>query len=111
MLLLDTPMDHAMVLAGFHALSDPLRLKIIALLQSHELCVCDLCDRLHTSQSKLSFHLKVLKDANLIKSRQQGRWMYYRLHPQQLILLETFIADLRLIQSLTTTVASECRQD
>jgi len=68
------------ILQGFHALSEPLRLQVLALLRTQELCVCDLCDRLNVSQSKLSFHLKTLKQAQLIQARQEGRWIYYRLN-------------------------------
>ena len=76
---------------GFRALSDPLRIRIVELLRSQEMCVCELCDELDTSQSKLSFHLKNLKDANLVIPRQQGRWMYYRLNVQQFAALETYL--------------------
>ena len=68
------------IMAGFHALSDSLRLQIIELLKDRELCVCDLCDRLEVNQSKLSFHLKTLKEAKLIRPRQSGRWIYYSLN-------------------------------
>ena len=83
------------IMAGFHALSDSLRLQIIQLLQDQELCVCDLCDRLKVNQSKLSFHLKTLKEARLIRPRQSGRWIYYSLNLSQFALLEQHLADLR----------------
>ena len=76
---------------GFRALSDPLRIRIVELLRSQELCVCELCDELDTSQSKLSFHLKNLKDANLVIGRQEGRWMYYRLNLEAFARLETYL--------------------
>lgn len=76
---------------GFRALSDPLRIRIVELLRSQEMCVCELCNELETSQSKLSFHLKNLKDAQLVIARQQGRWMYYRLNVQQFAALETYL--------------------
>jgi DNA-binding transcriptional ArsR family regulator len=66
------PVADKLIAAGFHALSDPLRLQILELLREQELCVCDLCDRLNVTQSKLSFHLKALKDAALVRSRQEG---------------------------------------
>ncbi len=78
--------------AGFHALSDPLRLNIITLLRDQELCVCELCEKLAVKQSKLSFHLKILKDAELLKSRQQGKWIYYSLNPDTFSLLEKYLA-------------------
>ncbi|MEL7011484.1 MAG: metalloregulator ArsR/SmtB family transcription factor, partial [Cyanobacteria bacterium J06588_4] len=75
------------VWTGFKSLADPLRLQIIELLRSQELCVCELCDQLDVNQSKLSFHLKNLKEANLLRSRQQGRWMYYSLNLTQFVIL------------------------
>ena len=79
----------------FHALSDPLRVQVIELLRSQELCVCELCDRLGVTQSKLSFHLKNLKEAELVRSRQEGRWIYYSLNLPQFVLLEQYLADFR----------------
>ena len=83
------------IMTGFHALSDPLRLEVIELLKTQELCVCDLCDRLNVSQSKLSFHLKTLKEAKLISPRQQGRWIYYRINLPQFVVLEEYLAEFR----------------
>lgn len=80
-------------LAGFHALSDPLRLQVINLLREQELCVCELCEQLAVNQSKLSFHLKILKEAGLLGSRQQGRWIYYRLNLRQFGILAAYLAD------------------
>lgn len=82
-------------MAGFHALSDPLRLAVIELLTKQELCVCDLCSRLEVSQSKLSFHLKSLKEANLISPRQEGRWIYYSLNLPQFAHLEQYLAQIK----------------
>jgi ArsR family transcriptional regulator, arsenate/arsenite/antimonite-responsive transcriptional repressor len=61
----------------FHALSDQTRLSILQRLRFGERCVCDLTDALEAAQSRLSFHLKVLKDAGLVTDRREGRWMYY----------------------------------
>lgn len=82
-------------LAGFHALSDPLRVDVIERLRTQEMCVCDLCGELDVSQSKLSFHLRVLKDAGLVKARPQGRWTYYSLDLSQFVALEQYLADYR----------------
>ena len=57
-------MDRAVAL--FHALSDATRLEILEMLRGGERCVCDLQDELDAAQSRLSFHLKVLKDAGLV---------------------------------------------
>ena len=68
----------------FHALSDETRLEIVALLSHGERCVCELQDALAAAQSRLSFHLKVLKDAGLIGDRREGRWMFYGLERETL---------------------------
>jgi ArsR family transcriptional regulator len=81
--------------SGFHALSDPLRISILELLKQQEYCVCELCDRLDVTQSKLSFHLKTLKEAELISGRQEGRWIYYRLNLSQLVALEQYLSEYR----------------
>jgi ArsR family transcriptional regulator len=75
-------LDRAVAL--FHALSDPIRLSIMEILRSGERCVCDLQDDLNTAQSKLSFHLKVLREAGLVSDRREGRWSYYSIVPEGL---------------------------
>ena len=84
-----------LIVAGFHALSDPLRIQVIELLRSQELCVCDLCEHLGANQSKLSFHLKALKEAGLVRSRQEGRWVYYTLNLPQFVVIEQYLAEYR----------------
>ncbi|HXF93932.1 MAG TPA: metalloregulator ArsR/SmtB family transcription factor [Nitrospiraceae bacterium] len=66
----------------FHALADETRLQIVEFLSRGEQCVCDLTDALETGQSRLSFHLKILKEAGLIRDRREGRWNYYSLAPE-----------------------------
>ena len=68
----------------FQALSDPTRLSILYRLRFGERCVCDLTDALDAAQSRLSFHLKVLKEAGLVTDRKEGRWMYYTLNADAL---------------------------
>jgi ArsR family transcriptional regulator len=75
-----TPTDLARATELFHALSDQTRLSILKRLRLGERCVCDLTDALDAAQSRLSFHLKVLKEAGLVTDRREGRWMYYTLN-------------------------------
>jgi ArsR family transcriptional regulator len=63
----------------FHALSDETRVEIVEKLGSGEWCVCELTDALDAAQSRLSFHLKVLKDAGIVRDRKDGRWVHYEL--------------------------------
>lgn len=62
-----------------NALADEARVEIVARLLDEEKCVCDLMDDLDAAQSRLSYHLKVLKDAGLVTDRREGRWSYYTL--------------------------------
>jgi ArsR family transcriptional regulator len=64
-----------------HALSDETRLRILERLSAGERCVCELTAALGTGQSRLSFHLRTLKDAGLVQDRREGRWMYYSVNP------------------------------
>jgi ArsR family transcriptional regulator len=75
-----TPPARSQAARWFHALSDETRLEIVALLSHGERCVCELQDVLHAAQSRLSFHLKTLKDAGLVTDRRDGRWIYYSLN-------------------------------
>ena len=77
------------------ALAEPIRLEVIHALANGERCVCDLTTDLNLPQSKLSFHLKVLREAGLLADRQSGRWIYYRLQPDALAALESWLAELR----------------
>jgi len=79
----------------FHALSDETRLEILDRLRGGERCVCELTDVLKAAQSRLSFHLKVLKDAGLIRDRPEGRWMYYALNEEALEEAEELIRTLK----------------
>jgi ArsR family transcriptional regulator len=79
----------------FHALSDDTRLEIMERLKGGEQCVCDLTDALKTGQSRLSFHLKVLKDAGLITDRPEGRWIYYSLNVETLEELKEVVQSLQ----------------
>lgn len=76
----------------FHALSDETRLQILDQLTDGEQCVCDLMDALGSAQSRLSFHLKTLKEAGLLKDRREGRWIYYSLDPNAVQELQNFVA-------------------
>ena len=95
-------------LAGlFHALSDRTRLAIVERLCKGEQCVCNLVDILGAGQSRLSFHMKTLKDAGVVLDRREGRWIHYSLNPEVLDTLGEFIASVR---KGAAEVASCCRK-
>jgi ArsR family transcriptional regulator len=72
--------DHAQL---FKALGDPHRLAILATLAraKDEVCVCDFTAGLPLEQPTVSHHLRWLREANLVRCRRKGTWVYYRLAP------------------------------
>jgi ArsR family transcriptional regulator, arsenate/arsenite/antimonite-responsive transcriptional repressor len=78
-----------------HALSDETRVAIVEMLVTGERCVCELQDSLDAAQSRLSFHLRVLKDAGLVADRKEGRWSYYSLDADALAELSSLVSDLK----------------
>lgn len=92
---LATPLAEPRAQLLLRALADPIRLRVIEALCCGERCVCELTADLDLAQSRLSFHLRVMREAGLIHGRQQGRWMYYRLDPEALTLLGDWLDRLR----------------
>ena len=81
-----------------HALADETRLDILDQLKDGERCVCELTDALQAGQSRLSFHLKVLKDAGLIQDRPEGRWIYYAINAEAVEELEELVASRKVMR-------------
>lgn len=61
------------------ALADGSRLRILMALQGKELCVCQIIELLGLAPSTVSKHMYILRQAELVQARKDGRWMYYRL--------------------------------
>ena len=90
-----TMSDRAQTLRWFHALSDETRLHIVEMLAGGECCVCDLQDSVGAYQSRLSFHLRKLKEAGVVTDRKEGRWVYYALNPEVLEAMGDFLEGIR----------------
>ena len=101
-----TDIDNTRASSRFHALSDETRLEIIQRLLGGEKCVCDLTDALDAAQSRLSFHLKTLKDAGIVSDRKVGRWVYYTLDREVFGELEDLVRSLK--PSRRATLPVEC---
>ncbi len=74
----------------FKALGDPVRVRLLSLIASHEggeACVCDLTGAFDVSGPTISHHLKVLREAGLITGDRRGTWIYYRVRPEMLTTL------------------------
>jgi ArsR family transcriptional regulator len=70
------------------AITDPTRVRILAALLRVELCVCELVDALEISQSTLSSHLQVLRQTGMVRTRKEGRWIYYSLGKRKAALVD-----------------------
>ena len=90
----------------FHALSDETRLEIVSMLGGGERCVCELMSALDAAQSRLSFHLKVLKDAGIVVDRRDGRWVHYSLNREVFDEATGFLKSVR--PSRRLSVVNDC---
>jgi ArsR family transcriptional regulator len=103
-----TKTKRRMAVRLFHALSDETRLKILERLKDGEQCVCDLTHEFNTGQSRLSFHLRVLKDAGLVIDRPEGRWIYYSINQDATMELEDLVAWLKESRFAASRPAAPC---
>lgn len=78
----------------FKALGDSTRLEIVHMLAGKELCVCDILDAFHVSQPAISHHLRNLKQAGILLDRKEGKWVFYRLNPEGLLMISHFLQPL-----------------
>ena len=69
-------------MAGFAALGDPIRMRVLGLLEDGTRCVCEIQDDVGVAPNLLSYHLKVLREAGLIAGTRRGRWIDYSLVPE-----------------------------
>ena len=90
------PIDLARVAEWYHAFSDPTRLEILEYVSHRQRCVLELHNILGAPQSRVSFHLKVLRNAELIREHRDGRRAYYSLRPET---CEHMIAFLQLVST------------
>lgn len=76
------------------AIADPTRLKIIAMLQQRDCCVCELVPVCQVSQPAVSKHMRRLKSAGIVKETRRGQWVIYALNREQLTKISSFITSL-----------------
>ena len=83
------------MLQRFQAVAEKTRLRIVQLLTGGERCVCELQEELGAAQSRLSFHLKKLKDAGVVSARRDGRWVHYSLVPEALEGMRAYLGEVK----------------
>lgn len=64
----------------FKAMGEDTRVKILTMLLKEEMCICELIDELGLSQSAVSHHMKILKQADLVNDRRDGKWTFYSIN-------------------------------
>lgn len=74
------------------AFADPTRVRIVAALRQGELCVCELSDALEITQSTLSMQLQMVRQAGLVSTRRNGKWIYYSIDPTQAKIVDALFA-------------------
>jgi ArsR family transcriptional regulator len=97
-------MDHVVL----RALADPMRQRIVELLAGEQLCTCHLVEELPATQTNVSNHLRVLREAGLIASEQAGRFTYHRLVPERLEQASAGLGDLASRSRLAQSVRRPC---
>jgi ArsR family transcriptional regulator len=100
----------------FGLLSDPTRLRITRLLATEgELCVCEFTHALGDSQPKISRHLALMRDADLVVARRQGTWMHYQIHPSLPVwakrIIETAASEVGEMEPFRRDVRALCSMD
>lgn len=90
-----TTLPPALLLPRLQAIAEETRLHLVQMLAGGERCVCELQDDLGgAAQSRLSFHLRKLKEAGVVSDRKEGRWVYYTLVPGALEELRDLLGEL-----------------
>jgi ArsR family transcriptional regulator len=90
------------------ALADPLRLQIVELLAAEQLCTCHLVEQTGATQTNISNHLRLLREAGVVETEPAGRYTYYRLVPERLDLLAAGFLHLAARARVAVTVKRPC---
>jgi ArsR family transcriptional regulator len=80
------------------AIADPVRLRLMSMVLSHEggeACVCDLTPAFDLSQPTISHHLKVLHEAGLLDREKRGVWVYYKAKPEAMAAMTSLFATVK----------------
>ena len=84
----------------FKAFCDEKRLRILELLRDGEKCACILTDKLDMPQSSLSYHMKILCESGIVRSREEGKWTHYSISREGSALAR------EVLQTITTPLPS-----
>lgn len=98
----------------FKALSEETRLRILEIIAEEELCNCQIMERLNISQSLVSHHIRILKQAGIIDERRNGKWTYYTINientEEYLVSLCTKLINKEIKEHVKQHDSNECEQ-
>ena len=106
-----SPEEAAEAVKILKALADPVRLRLVQLIGSHdggEACVCDLTGEFDLRQPTISHHLRVLREAGVIASERRRSWVYYRVLPAALDRVGALLADSALRSRSRSSEGRDC---
>lgn len=84
----------------FKALGDENRIQILKMLQTGEKCGCELLIDLNITQPTLSHHMKILSSSGIVKSRRDGKWLYYAIDCDGIMAVRTMMGSLLVPESI-----------
>ena len=94
------------------SINDETRLKILRFInQNDEVCVCDIEDSFNMIQSRVSRHLKILKEAGFLKVERKGRWAYYSIRNPLDIFRQNILEEISYLDINIPTLCKECKND
>jgi ArsR family transcriptional regulator len=97
------PVERSVLISAFKALADETRFEVFRLIagQRDPICVCDISAQFPVSQPTISHHLKVLREAGLIKVSRRGNWAFYAMDCQGLALLDRVQSHFGAVRTVT----------
>ena len=75
----------------FKAMGDKNRIEITIMLSQGELCACEILEKFNITQPTLSHHMKILCDMKIVTSRREGKWSYYSLNEETIVIVKEFM--------------------
>lgn len=92
------------------SINDETRLKILHFINTHdEVCVCDIENAFGMIQSRVSRHLKILKEAGFLKVKREGRWAFYSIRMPLDQFRESILKEISYLKIDVPTIEKECK--
>lgn len=84
-------MEYKKISKAFKAMGDVTRLEVLDMLSNGSLCACKILEKFQITQPTLSYHMKILCDANLVNCVKEGLWMHYSINTDEVRYIRAFI--------------------